>query len=127
MTSVKVIKELSQLAGSMRPDDECVAYISKPAEGFMGLCFQSHFFKVLHEIVCNDWEKQQTHRHTVGFLVELATEAEKGGSQDRRKSRKIASSKCRLRRCRASSMGTMEKRETTSKLTRMSRGPAQRV
>jgi hypothetical protein len=71
VNSVIVIKEFSQLAGSMRPDDVCVIYIAKPAEVFMGRCFQSHFFKVLNEIVCN-----------VGLLVELAIEAEKGGSQD---------------------------------------------
>jgi hypothetical protein len=38
-----------------------------------------------------------------------------------RNCRKIASSKYRLRRRRASSMGTMVKREMTSKLMRMSR------
>jgi hypothetical protein len=36
MDSVKVIKEFSHLAGSMWPDDECVVYVAKPAEGFMG-------------------------------------------------------------------------------------------
>jgi hypothetical protein len=43
----------------------------------MGRCLQSHFFKVLHEIVCSDWGKRQTHRHTVGLILELAIEAEK--------------------------------------------------
>jgi hypothetical protein len=66
MNSVKVIKEFSQLAGSIRPD-ECVVRVAKPAEGFMGRRFQSHFFKVLHEIVCNGWGKRRTHRHTFGF------------------------------------------------------------
>jgi hypothetical protein len=33
---VKVIKEFSQLAGSMRPDDECVIHVAKPAEGLVG-------------------------------------------------------------------------------------------
>jgi hypothetical protein len=65
----------------MWPDDECVIYVAKPAEGFMVHRLQSHFFKVFHEIVCNDWGKQRTHRHAVGLLVELAIEAEKGGSQ----------------------------------------------
>jgi hypothetical protein len=82
MKSVKVIKEFSQLARSMRPDDECVIHVVKPAEGLICRRLQSHFFKVLHEIVCNDWGERRTHRHTVGLLVELAIEAEKGGSQD---------------------------------------------
>jgi hypothetical protein len=42
--SVKLIKEFSQVAGSMRPD-ECVVYVAKPAERFMGRRFQSHFSK----------------------------------------------------------------------------------
>jgi hypothetical protein len=58
MKSVKVIKEFSQLAGSMRPGDECVIHLAKPAEGLMGRRLQSHFFKVLHEIVCKDWGKR---------------------------------------------------------------------
>jgi hypothetical protein len=37
MDSIKVIKEFSQFAGSIRPDDECVFYVAKPAEGFMTL------------------------------------------------------------------------------------------
>jgi hypothetical protein len=78
MKSVKVIKEFSQLGGSMWPDDECVIHIAKPAEGLIGRRLQSHFFKVLHEIVCNDWGNRRTH----GLPVELAIEAEKGGSQD---------------------------------------------
>jgi hypothetical protein len=55
MKFVKVVKEFSELAGSMRPDDECVIHVAKPAEGLMDHRLQSHFFKVLHEIVCNDW------------------------------------------------------------------------
>jgi hypothetical protein len=57
MDSVKVIKEFSQLAGSMWRDDECVVYVAKPAEGLMSRHLQSHFFKVLHEIFCNDLGK----------------------------------------------------------------------
>jgi hypothetical protein len=33
MKSIQVIKEFSQLAGSMWPDDESVIYVAKPAEG----------------------------------------------------------------------------------------------
>jgi hypothetical protein len=58
MDSVQVIKEFSQLAGSIWPDDECVVYLAKPAEGLMGRRLQSHFFKVLHEIVCSEWGKR---------------------------------------------------------------------
>jgi hypothetical protein len=36
INSVKVIKAFSQLAGSMWADDECVVYVAKPTEGFMG-------------------------------------------------------------------------------------------
>jgi hypothetical protein len=75
MKSVKVIKEFSQLAGSMRPDDECVIHVVKPAEGLICRRLQSHFFKVLRDIVCNDWGEWRIHRHTVGLLVELAIEA----------------------------------------------------
>jgi hypothetical protein len=82
MKSVKVIKELRQLAGSMRPDDKCVIHVAKPAEGLIGHRLQSHFLKVLHEIVCNDRGERRTHRHTVGLLIELAIEAKKGRSQD---------------------------------------------
>jgi hypothetical protein len=32
----------------------------------------SYFFRVLHEIICNDW----------GLFVELAIETERGGRQD---------------------------------------------
>jgi hypothetical protein len=82
MDPVLEVKEFSQLAGSMWPDDERVVHVAKPAEGLVGRSLWSHFFKVLHEIVCNDWGKRRTHRHTVGLLVELATKAKKGGSQD---------------------------------------------
>jgi hypothetical protein len=82
MDSVQVFKLFSQLAGSMWPDDECVFYVAKPAEGLMDRRLQSHSFKVLHEVVCSDWRKRRNHRHIVGLLVELAIEAEKGGSQD---------------------------------------------
>jgi hypothetical protein len=82
MDPIQVVKEFSQLVGSMWPDDERVIYVAKPAEGLMGHRLQSHIFKVFHEIVLNDWGKQQTQRHTVGLLVELVIEAEKGGSQD---------------------------------------------
>jgi hypothetical protein len=82
MKSVQVIKEFRQLAGSMWPDDECVIYVAKPAEELIGHRLQSHFFKIFHEIVCNDRGEWQTHRHTIGLLVELAIEAEKGRSQD---------------------------------------------
>jgi hypothetical protein len=49
MKSVQVIKEFCQLAGSMRPDDECVIHVAKPAERLIGRRLQSHFFKVFHE------------------------------------------------------------------------------
>jgi hypothetical protein len=58
MDSVKVIKEFSQLAGSIWLDDECVVYVAKTAEGFMGRRLQGNFFKVLHAIVRNDCEKR---------------------------------------------------------------------
>jgi hypothetical protein len=48
--SVQVVKEFSQLVGSMLPDDECVINVVKPTEGRMGRHLQNHFFKVLHEI-----------------------------------------------------------------------------
>jgi hypothetical protein len=57
----------------------------------MGRRLQSHFFKVLSEIVSNDWVKRRTNRHTVCLLVELSIEAEKGKVRTWRKSRKIAS------------------------------------
>jgi hypothetical protein len=82
MKSVQVIKEFRQLAGSTRPDDECVIHVAKPAEGLIGRRLQSHFFKIFHEIVCNDRGERRTHRHTIGLLVELAIEAKKGRSQD---------------------------------------------
>jgi hypothetical protein len=82
MKSIQVIKEFHQLIGSMWPDDGCVIYVAKPAEGLIGRRLQSHFFKIFHEIVCNDRGERRTHRHTVGLLVELAIEAEKGRSQD---------------------------------------------
>jgi hypothetical protein len=41
MDPVQVVKEASQLAGSMSPD-ECVVYVVKPAEGLVGCCLQSH-------------------------------------------------------------------------------------
>jgi hypothetical protein len=38
----------------MRPYDKCVIHVAKPAEGLIGHRLQSHFFKVFHEIVCNE-------------------------------------------------------------------------
>jgi hypothetical protein len=37
----------------------------------VGRHIQSHFFKVLHKIVNNEWGKQQTDHHTIGLLIEL--------------------------------------------------------
>jgi hypothetical protein len=52
---VLVVKEFSQVAGSMWwPDDERVVYVVKPADRLMGRSLQSHLFKAPHEIVCND-------------------------------------------------------------------------
>jgi hypothetical protein len=65
MKSVQVIKEFRQLVWSMQPDDECVIHVAKPAEGLIGRRLQSHFFKVFHEIVCNDRGERRTHRQTV--------------------------------------------------------------
>jgi hypothetical protein len=127
MDSVQAVKEFSQRAGSMWPDDECVVYVAKAAEGVMGRRLQSHFFKVLHKIVCNEWGKRRTHRHIVDLLVELANEAEKGGRQYMTEKSQDRVIKVPRRRLRTSSMSIMVKRETTSKLTRMSRGPARRV
>jgi hypothetical protein len=54
MKSIQVIKEFCQLAGSMWPDDEYVIHVAKSAEGLIGRRLQSHFFKIFHELVCND-------------------------------------------------------------------------
>jgi hypothetical protein len=62
MDSVLVVKQVSQLGGSMWQDDERIINITKLAEGLVGGCFQSHSFKALHEIVSNDWGKGRTHR-----------------------------------------------------------------
>jgi hypothetical protein len=36
MDPVQAVKEFSQLAGSMWPDDERVVHVAKPAEGLVG-------------------------------------------------------------------------------------------
>jgi hypothetical protein len=46
----------------MWPDDECVVYVAKPAEGLVGRRLQSHSVKVLHEIVLLSFHAQFTHR-----------------------------------------------------------------
>jgi hypothetical protein len=63
--------------------------------------------------------ERQTHRHTVLLIIELAIEAEKGESQDMAEESQDRLVKVRLRKRRASSLGTMVKRETTSKLMRV--------
>jgi hypothetical protein len=84
MKSIQVIKEFSQLAVSMWPDDESFIHVAKPAEGLIGRRLQSHLFKIFHEIVCNDRGERRTHRHTVGLLVELAVESFYTAVQPRR-------------------------------------------
>jgi hypothetical protein len=54
MDTVQVVKELLQLAWTMRPDDERVTHVAKSAEGLVGRPFQSRFLKVLHEDVSDD-------------------------------------------------------------------------
>jgi hypothetical protein len=57
MDTIQVVKEVSQQAWTMWPDDECVIHVAKPAEGLMGHPLQCHFFKVFHEEVGSDWQK----------------------------------------------------------------------
>jgi hypothetical protein len=89
----------------MGPDDERVISKVTPAEWLVGRSLHRHFLKVLHEEDSDERGWWRTHGHTVGLLVELSVEPDKG------RGLRISTSKCRLRRRRASTMGTMVKKE----------------
>jgi hypothetical protein len=48
----------------------------EPANGLMGYLVECHLLKALHEEVGDNKRQWQTHSHTVGLFIELATEAE---------------------------------------------------
>jgi hypothetical protein len=56
MDTVQVVKELQQLAWTMRPDDKCIIHVVKSSKGLVVRPLQSHFFKVPHEEVGTDME-----------------------------------------------------------------------
>jgi hypothetical protein len=93
-----------------------VIHEAKPAERLVGRTIKSHLFKVLHEEAGTDSEQWPT--HSVGLLVELATETEKGRRYDMAEESQVILIKMSAQE--ASPMGTLLKSETTSKLRRMS-------
>jgi hypothetical protein len=53
----------------MWPDDECVIYVAKPAEGLIGRRLQSHFFKIFHEIIIlHGSTTQKTALNVIGYV-----------------------------------------------------------
>jgi hypothetical protein len=52
--TVQVVKEVPQPVGVVRPDDESVVHVTKPAERLMGSPVERHLLEVFHVDVGND-------------------------------------------------------------------------
>jgi hypothetical protein len=109
----------------MGRDSKGVVHVTEVADRMLDWSVKCRVQKSLHIQVCNCPTQLWTHSHHISLFVELISEAERGGNLNMAERPQSVSSKCPLRRTKASFISYLVENET-SKLNMLSLVSARR-